>query len=255
MITDYKSSDVRDPAQARQRAKDSLQLSIYAMGYEAMTGRLPDAVALHFLDSGLVGTAPVDRRRIDKAKRVDPHRRRRDPGPRLHGQARPPVVQLVRVPGDLPVQRGALTRGSALAADAPAGDRGRRRGRASAGAAVEADNLDALRSLPDACVDLAYADPPFATGGSQRLSTIRTGRGEQTRRGFGGRTYRYEVVSDIAWSDDLPLDVAPRGAPRPSGRGPPRPGGPRLAVPPRRLADRAPRAAAARRGLRRRTAS
>ena len=43
-ITDYKSSDVRDPAKARQRARDSLQLQIYAMGYEAMTGRLPDAV-------------------------------------------------------------------------------------------------------------------------------------------------------------------------------------------------------------------
>jgi DNA helicase II / ATP-dependent DNA helicase PcrA len=67
-ITDYKSSDVRDPAKARQRAKDSLQLSIYAMGYEAMTGRLPDAVALSFLESGLVGTAAVDRRRIDKAR-------------------------------------------------------------------------------------------------------------------------------------------------------------------------------------------
>ncbi len=58
VITDYKSSDVRDPAKARQRAKDSLQLSIYAMGYEAMTGRLPDAVALHFLESGLVGSTP-----------------------------------------------------------------------------------------------------------------------------------------------------------------------------------------------------
>ena len=68
VITDYKSSDVRDPAKARQRAKDSLQLSIYAMGYEAMTGRLPDAVALHFLESGLTGTVPVDRRRIEKAR-------------------------------------------------------------------------------------------------------------------------------------------------------------------------------------------
>jgi DNA helicase-2/ATP-dependent DNA helicase PcrA len=68
VITDYKSSDVRDPVKARQRAKDSLQLSIYAMGYEAMTGRLPDAVALHFLDSGLVGSAAVDRQRIDKAR-------------------------------------------------------------------------------------------------------------------------------------------------------------------------------------------
>ncbi|HET7830914.1 MAG TPA: ATP-dependent DNA helicase, partial [Candidatus Limnocylindrales bacterium] len=63
VITDYKSSDVRDPAKARQRARDSLQLTIYAMAYEAMTGRLPDAVALHFLDSGLVGSAPVNRKR------------------------------------------------------------------------------------------------------------------------------------------------------------------------------------------------
>jgi DNA helicase-2/ATP-dependent DNA helicase PcrA len=67
-ITDYKSSDIRDPAKARQRAKDSLQLSIYAMGYEAMTGRLPDDVALHFLETGLVGRVRVDRKRIDKAR-------------------------------------------------------------------------------------------------------------------------------------------------------------------------------------------
>jgi site-specific DNA-methyltransferase (adenine-specific) len=75
------------------------------------------------------------------------------------------------------------------------------------GAVVEADNLEVLRALPDASIDLAYADPPFATGGSQRLTSIRTGSGEATRGGFGGRTYRYEVVSDMAWADDLPLDV------------------------------------------------
>jgi DNA helicase-2/ATP-dependent DNA helicase PcrA len=67
-ITDYKSSDVRDPARAKQRARDSLQLQIYAIGYEAMTGRLPDAVALHFLDSGLVGKVPVDPKRLAKAR-------------------------------------------------------------------------------------------------------------------------------------------------------------------------------------------
>jgi hypothetical protein len=38
------------------------------MGYEAMTGRLPDAVALHFLDSGLVGRVEVDPKRLAKAK-------------------------------------------------------------------------------------------------------------------------------------------------------------------------------------------
>ncbi len=67
-ITDYKSSDVRDPAKARQRARDSLQLAIYAMGYEAMTGRLPDAIQLHFLESGLVGRVDVEPKRIAKAR-------------------------------------------------------------------------------------------------------------------------------------------------------------------------------------------
>jgi len=67
-ITDYKTSDVRDPAKAKQRARESLQLHIYAMGYEAMTGRLPDQVALHFLDSGLVGKVDVDPKRVAKAR-------------------------------------------------------------------------------------------------------------------------------------------------------------------------------------------
>jgi DNA helicase-2/ATP-dependent DNA helicase PcrA len=67
-ITDYKSSDVRDPTVARQRARDSLQLQIYAMAYEAMTGRLPDALQLHFLDSGLVGRAEVEPARLEKAR-------------------------------------------------------------------------------------------------------------------------------------------------------------------------------------------
>jgi CRISPR/Cas system-associated exonuclease Cas4 (RecB family) len=38
------------------------------MGYEAMTGRLPNDVALHFLETGLVGRVRVDRKRIDKAR-------------------------------------------------------------------------------------------------------------------------------------------------------------------------------------------
>jgi DNA helicase-2/ATP-dependent DNA helicase PcrA len=66
VITDYKSSDIRDPAKARERARDSLQLTIYAMAWQAETGRLPDAVALHFLDSGLVGTAEVDGARVER---------------------------------------------------------------------------------------------------------------------------------------------------------------------------------------------
>ena len=67
-ITDYKSSDVRDPVKARQRTRDSLQLQIYAMAYEAMAGRLPDAVQLHFLDSGLIGRAAVEPERLARAR-------------------------------------------------------------------------------------------------------------------------------------------------------------------------------------------
>ena len=67
-ITDYKSSDVRDPAKARERARDSLQLQIYAMAYQAESGRLPDALQLWFLESGLVGRTEVDERRLEKAR-------------------------------------------------------------------------------------------------------------------------------------------------------------------------------------------
>ena len=67
-ITDYKSSDVRDPDKARQRARESLQLTIYAMGWQAMTGRLPDAVQLSFLETGLVGRATVDDKRLARGR-------------------------------------------------------------------------------------------------------------------------------------------------------------------------------------------
>jgi len=66
-ITDYKSSDVRDPATANRRARESLQLSIYALAYESQHGSLPDEVALHFLESGLVGRAAPSQQRLDRA--------------------------------------------------------------------------------------------------------------------------------------------------------------------------------------------
>ena len=67
-ITDYKSSDVRDPVRARERARESLQLQIYAMAYQAETGRLPDALQLWFLESGLVGRVEVDEKRLVRAR-------------------------------------------------------------------------------------------------------------------------------------------------------------------------------------------
>jgi len=57
IIIDYKSSAVRDQKEAGRKAKESLQLAIYALAYEQMHGRIPDAVQLHFLESGLVGSS------------------------------------------------------------------------------------------------------------------------------------------------------------------------------------------------------
>ena len=68
VITDYKSSDVRDLATANRRARESLQLSIYALAHEAEHGALPDELALHFLESGIVGRTAPSERRLEKAQ-------------------------------------------------------------------------------------------------------------------------------------------------------------------------------------------
>jgi DNA helicase-2/ATP-dependent DNA helicase PcrA len=57
VIVDYKSSAVHDQKEADRRARGSLQLDIYALAHRQMHEALPVAVELHFLESGLVGTA------------------------------------------------------------------------------------------------------------------------------------------------------------------------------------------------------
>lgn len=71
---------------------------------------------------------------------------------------------------------------------------------------IEDDNLAVMRRLPSNCIDLIYIDPPFGTGQVRRLQSIRTGAGEKTRNGFGGRTYNFEVVSAHNYRDDMPLE-------------------------------------------------
>jgi DNA helicase-2/ATP-dependent DNA helicase PcrA len=68
IVTDYKSSDVRDPATASRRSRESLQLGIYALAWEAQHGRAPDELALHFLESGLVGRSDASERRLERAQ-------------------------------------------------------------------------------------------------------------------------------------------------------------------------------------------
>ena len=69
------------------------------------------------------------------------------------------------------------------------------------------DNLDVLKQLPTGSIDLVYIDPPFGTQQTRRLQSIRTGQGERTRVGFGGRLYQWEVVSALEYRDDMSLDA------------------------------------------------
>ena len=77
-----------------------------------------------------------------------------------------------------------------------------------------AENLEFLRELPAATVDLIYIDPPFNTGSQQsitRLKTVRDADGDRT--GFGGNRYRTERQGSSSYLDtfdDYMAFLAPR---------------------------------------------
>ena len=55
-IVDFKTGDVREAKPAERRARESLQLDIYALAHLRTKGRLPGRVELRFLETGLVGS-------------------------------------------------------------------------------------------------------------------------------------------------------------------------------------------------------
>ena len=70
---------------------------------------------------------------------------------------------------------------------------------------IEADSAEVLGRLPDGAFDLIYIDPPFNTGRRRehrRLRTVRAGR-DGDRTGFGGRRYRSQLLSAIAYDDEF----------------------------------------------------
>ena len=70
------------------------------------------------------------------------------------------------------------------------------------GRIVQADNLRVLRALPDASVDLIYADPPFNTGRVQRRRTLRVRRDPGGgAAGFGGARYAREETGSMSYDD------------------------------------------------------
>ena len=82
------------------------------------------------------------------------------------------------------------------------------------GRVIEADNLDVLRELPDACIDLIYVDPPFNTGRSQVLQRIKTTRDKDgDRTGFQGQRYRTVSLGRAGYvdiHDDYMAFIEPR---------------------------------------------
>jgi DNA helicase-2/ATP-dependent DNA helicase PcrA len=68
VVVDYKSSDVTEQKAADKRAKDSLQLKIYALAEKEMAGRLPARVELRFLESGLTGRHTPGAKDLDDAR-------------------------------------------------------------------------------------------------------------------------------------------------------------------------------------------
>jgi site-specific DNA-methyltransferase (adenine-specific) len=67
---------------------------------------------------------------------------------------------------------------------------------------VHADNLTALKALPDGAVQMVYTDPPFNTGRTQTrrtLATIASTDGDRT--GFAGRRYASELLNRSSYRD------------------------------------------------------
>ncbi len=73
------------------------------------------------------------------------------------------------------------------------------------GQIILGDALTVLPTLPEACVDLVYVDPPFNTGRTQERKRIKTTRdeGAGTRKGFGGAKYVTTPVSSSSYADQF----------------------------------------------------
>jgi len=73
-----------------------------------------------------------------------------------------------------------------------------------AGTIYFGDNLEILRTLPAASIQLTYIDPPFNTGRTQSRRQLRTVESDQgDRTGFGGKRYATEVIGEQGYRDQF----------------------------------------------------
>ena len=66
------------------------------------------------------------------------------------------------------------------------------------------DNLELLKAVDSASVDLIYIDPPFNTGKTQRRTSIKTVQSDDGERvGFQGKHYQTESLGEKSYRDSF----------------------------------------------------
>ncbi|MDA8080954.1 MAG: site-specific DNA-methyltransferase [Actinomycetota bacterium] len=69
---------------------------------------------------------------------------------------------------------------------------------------IGGDAAQVLDRLPAGGIDLIYVDPPFNTGSTQRLASIKAEQdASSSRTGFGGRKYKTTLVSSHSYRDSF----------------------------------------------------
>ncbi|MDD5096872.1 MAG: ATP-dependent DNA helicase [Candidatus Omnitrophica bacterium] len=68
VIMDFKTSAIKTQKDADKRVKESKQLALYALAYQHIAGVLPVAVALYFLESGIIGRYELSEDDLDDVR-------------------------------------------------------------------------------------------------------------------------------------------------------------------------------------------
>ena len=66
-LIDYKTSEKDDEEKADEASRKSLQLSVYALAYRELSGRLPERLELRYVLTGVNGVSSCDEERVAKA--------------------------------------------------------------------------------------------------------------------------------------------------------------------------------------------
>jgi RecB family exonuclease len=68
VIMDFKTSEIKTQKDADKRVKENKQLALYSLAYQYISGGLPAAVELYFLESGIIGRYEIGEKELDEVK-------------------------------------------------------------------------------------------------------------------------------------------------------------------------------------------